>query len=66
MNFDALNEITRFDTVDFSNRFICYASPRETHGPVVKTGPTAGQNRSRNKDGTWRKKRSDAGHPKKK
>ncbi|MDD7193418.1 MAG: hypothetical protein SPJ42_05585 [Oscillospiraceae bacterium] len=36
-------------------------SPRDTHGPVVKTGPTAGQNRSRNQDGTWRKKRSDAG-----
>jgi hypothetical protein len=36
-------------------------SPRDTGGPVVKTGPTAGQNRSRNDDGTWRKKRSDAG-----
>ena len=41
------------------------ASPRDTHGPVVKTGPTAGENRSRNKDGTWRKKRSDAGKPRK-
>lgn len=39
--------------------------PRETNGPVVKTGPTAGQNRSRNQDGTWRQKRSDAGQPKK-
>lgn len=37
------------------------ASPSQTHGPVVKTGPTAGQNRSRNKNGQWRKKRSDAG-----
>ena len=36
-------------------------SPRDTHGPIVKTGPTSGQNRSRNNDGTWRKKRSDAG-----
>lgn len=36
-------------------------SPRETNGPVVQSGPTAGQNRSRNKDGAWRKKRSDAG-----
>jgi hypothetical protein len=27
----------------------------------VKTGPTRGQNRSRNKDGRWREKRSDAG-----
>ena len=42
-----------------------YASPRYTHGPVVKTGPTAGQNRSRNQDGQWRRKRSDAGSPRK-
>ena len=35
--------------------------PRETGGPVVKTGPTAGQNRSRNQNGRWRAKRSDAG-----
>ncbi len=41
----------------------CYLSPRYTHGPIVKTGPTAGQNRSRNKDGRWRAKRSDAGKP---
>lgn len=41
------------------------ASPRETHGPVVKTGPTRGQNRSRNKDGRWRKQRSDAGKSRK-
>lgn len=40
-------------------------SPKETGGPVVKTGPTAGQNRSRNKDGEWRKKRSDSGKSKK-
>ena len=41
-------------------------SPRETNGPVVRTGPTSGQNRSRNADGEWRKKRSDAGTTKKK
>ena len=41
----------------------CNASPKDTHGPVVKTGPTAGQNRSRNKNGQWRRKRSDAGKP---
>ena len=29
--------------------------PQETNGPVVATGPTAGQNRTRNKDGQWRK-----------
>ncbi len=36
-------------------------SPRDTKGPVVKTGPTRGENRSRNKDGRWRAKRDDAG-----
>ena len=36
-------------------------SPKDTKGPVVKTGPTRGQNRSRNKDGQWRSKRNDAG-----
>ena len=36
-------------------------SPRETNGPVVKSGPTAGNNRTRNDDGRWRAKRSDAG-----
>lgn len=36
-------------------------SPKETEGPVVSTGPTAGKNRTRNADGQWRKKRSDAG-----
>jgi len=36
-------------------------SPKDTKGPVVKTGPTAGQNRSRNSDGRWRSTRSDAG-----
>ena len=38
-----------------------YASPNQTGGPIIKTGPTRGQNRSRNKNGRWRKKRSDAG-----
>lgn len=37
------------------------ASPKETHGPIVKTGPTAGNVRSKNKNGQWRKKRADAG-----
>lgn len=39
--------------------------PKDTGGPVVKTGPTAGKNRSRTKEGTWRRKRSDAGKPRK-
>ena len=40
-------------------------SPRNTHGPIVKTGPTKGQNRSRNNDGRWRSKRSDSGSSRK-
>tara|TARA_R110002051_G_scaffold30487_1_gene70508 strand:- start:12211 stop:12678 length:468 start_codon:yes stop_codon:yes gene_type:complete len=36
-------------------------SPKDTKGPVVKTGPTKGKNRSRTNEGTWRAKRSDAG-----
>jgi len=35
--------------------------PKDTQGPIVGTGPTRGHNRSRNKDGRWRAKRSDAG-----
>jgi hypothetical protein len=41
-------------------------APRHTKGPVVKTGPTRGNNRSRTKDGSWRAKRSDAGKSRKK
>lgn len=37
------------------------ASPNQTGGPIVKTGPTAGQVRSKNKNGQWRRKRSDSG-----
>lgn len=40
--------------------------PSKTGGPVVKTGPTSGQNRTRNDDGRWRAKRSDAGKPREK
>ena len=40
-------------------------SHKDTNGPVVKTGPTSGQNRSRNSDGAWRAKRSDAGKSRK-
>lgn len=41
------------------------ASPRDTKGPIVKTGLTAGENRSRNQDGRWHDKRSDAGSKRK-
>lgn len=62
--------MTKFGSI-FSNNstsggIVCCLSPTDTHGPIVKTGPTAGQNRSRNKDGRWRKKRSDAGKPREK
>ena len=30
-------------------------------GPKVKSGPTFGKIRSRNKNGQWRRKRADAG-----
>lgn len=40
-------------------------SPKNTKGPIVKTGPTAGSVRSRNQDGRWRAKRSDAGKSRK-
>ena len=36
---------------------------RETGGPLIQTGPRAGQVRTRTKDGRWRRKRSDAGVP---
>jgi hypothetical protein len=29
--------------------------------PIVQSGPNKGKERSRNKNGQWRKKRSDAG-----
>lgn len=41
-------------------------SPKDTHGPIVKTGPTAGNERTRNKNGQWRRKRNDAGISRKK
>lgn len=37
--------------------------PSETGGPIVQTGPTSGNVRSRNKSGQWRAKRSDASKP---
>ena len=47
--------------IELLGELIMSASPKDTHGPVIKTGPTAGKNRSRNKNGQWRRKRSDAG-----
>jgi hypothetical protein len=38
-------------------------SPKDTKGPIVKTGPTTGSVRSKNSDGRWRAKRSDTGKP---
>jgi hypothetical protein len=36
-------------------------SPNKTGGPIVKTGPTAGQVRSQKNNGQWTPKRSDTG-----
>ena len=44
-----------------SNKLPTNQPANKTGGPVVKTGPTSGQVRSRNSDGQWRAKRSDAG-----
>jgi len=41
-------------------------SPKDTKGPIVKSGPTKGEIRSKNNDGRWRKKREDAGKSKNK
>ena len=57
--FDSFNGFDTFE--DFSSGYICGASPKDTHGPVVKTGPKRRQNRKRNKNGQWRRKRSDTG-----
>lgn len=40
-------------------------NPRKSGGPVVKTGPTVGEVRTRRSSGEWRKKRSDAGKKRK-
>ena len=61
--YATFDEISMFDEYDFG--ILRGLSPKDTGGPVVKTGPTAGQNRSRNQDGRWRKKRSDAGSSRK-
>ena len=63
--FETFNGISGFEDFDSGMHYAKHASPRETGGPVVKTGPTAGQNRSRNKNGQWRRKRSDAGKSRK-
>ena len=41
------------------------ASPKDTKGPIVKTGPTQGSNRTRRSSGEWRKKRNDSGKKRK-
>ncbi len=41
------------------------SNSNKRRGPIVKTGPTSGNVRSRNADGTWRRKRSDAEKPRK-
>ena len=63
--FETFGGIDGFEGVDESLIYAQHASPRDTGGPVVPTGPTRGQNRSRNKNGQWRKKRGDAGKSRK-
>ena len=50
-------------SIGYFNSLTNSLSPKDTHGPLIKTGARAGQNRSRNQNGQWRKKRSDAGKP---
>lgn len=45
----------------FGNNTPKNKSPYANGGSLVKSGSTFGQVRNRNQDGTWRKKRSDAG-----
>ncbi len=59
--FETINNISGFEEFGSIFGVTKCLSPKDTHGPLVKTGPTAGQNKSRNKNGRWRKKRSDAG-----
>ncbi len=47
-------------------KFPVSTPPKLAGGPVVKTGPTSGLVRTRNQDGEWRAKRSDAGVPRQK
>lgn len=60
-----LGEYFRYLTHMAENHQSASKSPRDNHGPLVKTGPTAGNNRSRNSDGKWRAKRSDTCKPRK-
>lgn len=53
-----------FSVTDFISGVNCL-SPSQTKGPLVTSGPTKGQVRSRNKDGRWRAKRADAGKKRK-
>lgn len=64
-NPDIFKNLTGFALSNLGLDLVSCLSPKDTHGPVVTTGPTAGQNRSRNNDGRWRKKRSDAGKSRK-
>lgn len=52
-------------TLEVMIRMALNFNPRKNGGPVVRTGPTAGQPRSRTKSGAWRAKRSDAGKKRK-
>jgi hypothetical protein len=61
---------------DFSHKIFCIPIMRQPKAlyqpgeadmpiPTVPTGPRRGEERKRNQDGTWRKKRDDSGKPRK-
>lgn len=54
-----LDRYSILDSLTVFNTESKMASPKDTKGPVVKSDPTKGQNRSRNADGQWRKKRNN-------
>ena len=60
-----LNSFSVTDFISDVSTGINCLSLSQTHGPLVKTGPNKDQVRTRNKDGRWRAKRSDAGQKRK-
>lgn len=64
--YESRNEKLNIKESIMTEKFKPGTPPQKAGGPVVKTGPTAGNVRTRNDDGQWRAKRSDAGIPRKK
>lgn len=49
------------DLYEYDNEYSNKNKENKMPIPKVKTGPTMGQERSRNKNGAWRRKRNDTG-----